>query len=156
MRPQMLKMRQERFLTKGSFFPRSPHQRIARIPRAPKARAKKNRRFCGKYCGKFALKCRSKVFPRYANISPPPRQFPPPIPISPLKSSKISPLNRFPPPIRGGGGKLFLDFGIPLLFILFQFASARSCKCLAASSIFRRASVHNVRSRAPKARAKKI
>ena len=41
-RPQTLKMRQERFLTKGSFLVRSPHQRIARISRAPKARAKKN------------------------------------------------------------------------------------------------------------------
>ena len=120
MRPQM----PGAFSHKGSLFPRSPHQRIARIPRAPKARAKKNRRFCGKYCGKFALKCRSKVFPRYANISPPPFST-----ISTtytaLKSSKFPPLNRFPPPFRGGGGKLFLDFEIPLLF---QFASARSCK----------------------------
>ena len=47
MRPQILKLRQERFLTKGLFFARSPHQRIARIPRAPKARAKKNWRFYG-------------------------------------------------------------------------------------------------------------
>ena len=39
--PQILKMHQERFLTKGSFFARSPHQQIASIPRAPKARAKK-------------------------------------------------------------------------------------------------------------------
>ena len=59
-------MRQERFLTKCSFFVRSPHQRIARIPRAPKARAKKNWRFCGKYCAKFILKCGSRV--RYSQI----------------------------------------------------------------------------------------
>ena len=45
---------------------------------------------------------------------------------------------------------------LALYCILFQFASARSCKCLTTSSIFRHASVHNVRSRAPKARAKKI
>ena len=44
-RPLTLKMRQERFLTKGSFFVRSSRQRMARIPRAPKARAKKNWRF---------------------------------------------------------------------------------------------------------------
>ena len=42
-----LKMHQMRFLTKGLFFARSPNQRIPRVPRAPKARAKKNWRYCG-------------------------------------------------------------------------------------------------------------
>ena len=42
-----LKMHQVRFLTKGLFFARSPNQRIPRVPRAPKARATKNWRYCG-------------------------------------------------------------------------------------------------------------
>ena len=50
-----------RFLTEASFFARSAHQRFPRLPRAPKARAKKNWRFCGKYCAKFVLKCGSRV-----------------------------------------------------------------------------------------------
>ena len=41
-------------------FSSAPHQRFPRIPRAPKARSKKNWRFCGKYCTKFTLKCRSR------------------------------------------------------------------------------------------------
>ena len=50
------------FSHKGFVFRALPHQRTARIPRAPKARAKKNWRFCGKYCPKFTLKCCSLRF----------------------------------------------------------------------------------------------
>ena len=42
-----LKMHQVHFLTKDLFFARSPNQRIPRVPRAPKARATKNWRYCG-------------------------------------------------------------------------------------------------------------
>ena len=47
--------------SRGPLHPPHTHQRFPRIPRAPKARAKKNWRFCEKYCAKIALKCRSRV-----------------------------------------------------------------------------------------------
>ena len=59
------------FSHKGFVFCALPHQRTARIPRAPKARANKNWRFCGKYCPQiYPEMLFSEVFPCYAIISP--------------------------------------------------------------------------------------
>ena len=58
------------FSHKGFVFRALPHQRTPRIPRAPKARAKKNWQFCGKYCPKFTLKCCSLRFPPATRSSP--------------------------------------------------------------------------------------
>ena len=69
--PQILKMHQERFLTKGSFFARSPTNELQGFRERRRRERTKIGDFAGNIAPKFTLKCCFLRFPPATRSSPP-------------------------------------------------------------------------------------